>query len=193
MDGAGEKASRVELGRWNPSRCTKSTGKRRPTLARRNSRSNALFNERAHELDATCLDSLCARNDGCEASLERWRVYQAPSDRDAARHQQVRVVDESGEDYLSQPRSLYSSNSRAHYAERRWPSSKTQHCCKRMKEHGVRLIRSCITFSHTAPTVVKAARCSLGSQEIMIRRPTVIPHFGVSSTSSGLLPACSRL
>jgi hypothetical protein len=43
---------------------------------------------------------LCVRNDGYEASLERRKIYQALSDRDAARHQQVRVIDESGEDYL---------------------------------------------------------------------------------------------
>jgi hypothetical protein len=32
--------------------------------------------------------------------LERRKIYQALPDRDAAKHQQVRVVDESGEDYL---------------------------------------------------------------------------------------------
>jgi hypothetical protein len=43
---------------------------------------------------------LCVRNDGYEVSLERWKIYQALPDRDAAKHQQVRVIDESGEDYL---------------------------------------------------------------------------------------------
>jgi len=43
---------------------------------------------------------LCVRNDGYEASLERWKIYQALPDRDAAKHRQVRVIDESGEDYL---------------------------------------------------------------------------------------------
>lgn len=43
---------------------------------------------------------LCVRNDSYEASLERRKIYQALPDRDAAKHQQVRVVDESGEDYL---------------------------------------------------------------------------------------------
>jgi len=32
--------------------------------------------------------------------LERRKIYQALPDRDAAKHQQVRVIDESGEDYL---------------------------------------------------------------------------------------------
>ncbi len=43
---------------------------------------------------------LCLRNDGYEASLERWKIYQALPDRDAAKHGQVRVIDESAEDYL---------------------------------------------------------------------------------------------
>jgi len=43
---------------------------------------------------------LCVRNDGYEASLERWKIYQALPDHEAAKHQQVRVIDESGEDYL---------------------------------------------------------------------------------------------
>ena len=43
---------------------------------------------------------LCVRNDGYEASLERRKIYQALPDRDAAKRQQVRVIDESGEDYL---------------------------------------------------------------------------------------------
>ncbi len=43
---------------------------------------------------------LCLRNDGYEASLERRKIYPALLDRDAARHGQVRVIDESGEDYL---------------------------------------------------------------------------------------------
>ena len=32
--------------------------------------------------------------------MERRKIYQALPDRDAAKHQQVRVIDESGEDYL---------------------------------------------------------------------------------------------
>ena len=37
---------------------------------------------------------------GYEASLERRKVYQVLSDPDAVRHRQVRVIDESREDYL---------------------------------------------------------------------------------------------
>jgi len=43
---------------------------------------------------------LCVRNDGYEVSLERRKIYQALPDRDAAKHEQIRVIDESGEDYL---------------------------------------------------------------------------------------------
>ena len=43
---------------------------------------------------------LCVRNDKYEASLERRKIYHALQDRAAAKYQQVRVIDESGEDYL---------------------------------------------------------------------------------------------
>lgn len=43
---------------------------------------------------------LCLRNDGYEASLERRKIYSVIPDRDAAAHRQLRVIDESGEDYL---------------------------------------------------------------------------------------------
>ncbi len=43
---------------------------------------------------------LCLRNKGYAASLERLKIYQVLPDRDAARHGQLRVIDESGKDYL---------------------------------------------------------------------------------------------
>jgi hypothetical protein len=43
---------------------------------------------------------LCIKNKGFEVSLEPRKLYQVLPDRDAARHQQLRVIDESGEDYL---------------------------------------------------------------------------------------------
>jgi hypothetical protein len=43
---------------------------------------------------------LCLRNDGYEVSLERRKIYAALADAAAAKHSQVRVIDESGEDYL---------------------------------------------------------------------------------------------
>ena len=44
--------------------------------------------------------ALCLRNKGYEVSLERRKIYQVVPDRDAVAHGQLRVIDESGEDYL---------------------------------------------------------------------------------------------
>jgi hypothetical protein len=43
---------------------------------------------------------ICLNNKGYEVSLERRKIYVALPDREGARHQHVRVIDESGEDYL---------------------------------------------------------------------------------------------
>jgi hypothetical protein len=43
---------------------------------------------------------VCLRNTGYEVSLERHKTYRVLSDRAGAKHGQLRVVDESGEDYL---------------------------------------------------------------------------------------------
>jgi len=43
---------------------------------------------------------VCIRNDGYEASLERNKIYAVIPDDDADRDGDLRVVDESGEDYL---------------------------------------------------------------------------------------------
>ena len=43
---------------------------------------------------------ICINNQGYEVSLERWKVYQVLRDEQAAAHNHIRVVDESGEDYL---------------------------------------------------------------------------------------------
>ena len=43
---------------------------------------------------------VCVKNDGYPASLEPRKIYAAISDAEASKHQLVRVVDESGEDYL---------------------------------------------------------------------------------------------
>lgn len=49
---------------------------------------------------------LCLRNQGYAVSLERRKIYVALPDREAEQHGHVRVVDESGEDYLY-PKSLF--------------------------------------------------------------------------------------
>jgi hypothetical protein len=43
---------------------------------------------------------VCLRNKGYEVSLERRKLYQVLPDPEAAKHKQIRVIDESGEDYL---------------------------------------------------------------------------------------------
>jgi hypothetical protein len=43
---------------------------------------------------------LCVDNEGYEASLEKRKLYERLPDREAERHSQVRIIDESGEDYL---------------------------------------------------------------------------------------------
>ncbi len=43
---------------------------------------------------------LCVENKGYEASLEMRKLYEKIPDKEAERHDQVRIIDESGEDYL---------------------------------------------------------------------------------------------
>ena len=43
---------------------------------------------------------VCVKNRGYEASLERCKIYCVLSDAHAAKHGQIRITDESGEDYL---------------------------------------------------------------------------------------------
>lgn len=44
--------------------------------------------------------AVCVRNDGYEVSLELRKIYEVLPDPVAGRHRQIRVVDESGEDYF---------------------------------------------------------------------------------------------
>ena len=43
---------------------------------------------------------ICVENKGYVASLEKRKIYMSLSDPGAAKHDHVRVIDESGEDYL---------------------------------------------------------------------------------------------
>ena len=49
---------------------------------------------------------VCVRNDGYDVSLELRKIYQVVPDAGAARHRLLRVIDESGEDYLY-PRNFF--------------------------------------------------------------------------------------
>jgi hypothetical protein len=43
---------------------------------------------------------VCVKNEGYPASLELRKIYQVVADVHAAEHQMIRVIDESGADYL---------------------------------------------------------------------------------------------
>ena len=43
---------------------------------------------------------VCVRNDEYEGALELRKIYEVLEDRDAEPHEMIRVIDESGEDYL---------------------------------------------------------------------------------------------
>jgi hypothetical protein len=49
---------------------------------------------------------ICLNNEGYEVSLEKRKIYIALTDDDADKHGLVRILDESGEDYLY-PSSLF--------------------------------------------------------------------------------------
>jgi hypothetical protein len=51
---------------------------------------------------------VCVENDGFPASLEKRKIYIAMRDVDAEKHNMLRIVDESGEDYLY-PKSFFRS------------------------------------------------------------------------------------
>ena len=60
---------------------------------------------------------VCLRNKWYEVSLERRKIYQVLPDPQAAKLKQVRVIDESGEDYLY-PRNFFAPiELPSHYAE----------------------------------------------------------------------------
>jgi hypothetical protein len=65
-------------------------------LARKNSRSNV--SSRPQSRSGAYV--LCVRNEGYPASLERRKLYSTIRDAVAARQHLLRVIDESGEDYL---------------------------------------------------------------------------------------------
>ena len=43
---------------------------------------------------------VCVKNAGYEASLERRKIYKALTDPETKKHKMLRIIDESGEDYL---------------------------------------------------------------------------------------------
>jgi len=52
------------------------------------------------ESDLAPMFAVCVRNDGYTVSLERHKIYRVLPDPEASQDHELRVVDESGEDYL---------------------------------------------------------------------------------------------
>ena len=52
------------------------------------------------EQDSNSQFVVCIKNDNYPASLELRKIYKVVADARAAEHGQIRVIDESGEDYL---------------------------------------------------------------------------------------------
>ena len=74
-----------------------STGTKRMASARKKSNSKGLSAPRRKTPRSF---AVCVRNDGYEASLELRKLYAALPDRFGEEHGFIRVIDESGEDYL---------------------------------------------------------------------------------------------
>jgi hypothetical protein len=74
---------------------------------------------------------LCVDNEGYEASLEIRKLYEKLPDKEAERHNQVRIIDESGEDYLYPSEFLRPSASRCKQeteSPKRQPDNPTNAC-----------------------------------------------------------------
>jgi hypothetical protein len=69
-------------------------------LDARNSKSNTCFETEAMARAQSKQLVVCVDNRGYRASLEKRKIYVALRDAAAEKHGLVRVVDESGEDYL---------------------------------------------------------------------------------------------
>lgn len=71
---------------------------KRTASAKRNSSASATSTRRKTAARPTF--AVCVRNEGYEASLERNKIYAVLPDDEADRDGDLRVIDESGEDYL---------------------------------------------------------------------------------------------
>ena len=85
----------------------KSTGTRRTASGAKSTRSSA-SSRRSAGARQRIGHVVCVQNDGYRASLERRKIYVTLVDHEAEKVGMVRVVDESGEDYLY-PRTFFAS------------------------------------------------------------------------------------
>lgn len=80
---------------------------KQPVSARKSSRSSASSKPVARSTGREAEEFvICVKNAGYEVSLELRKIYRVVEDADAQAHRLLRVVDESGEDYLY-PRSNF--------------------------------------------------------------------------------------
>lgn len=75
------------------------TGMKRTASAKKRSSAKGTSTRRRKSPTARRF-AVCVRNDGYEASLERNKIYTVLPDAEAEREGDLRVIDESGEDYL---------------------------------------------------------------------------------------------
>ena len=76
------------------------TGMKHTASAKKNSSARGTSTRSRKAVAAGRKFAVCVHNDGYEASLERNKIYVILSDKDAENDGDLRVVDESGEDYL---------------------------------------------------------------------------------------------
>lgn len=80
---------------------------KQPGSARKSSRSSASSRQAAKPAVGAAAELvICIKNEGYEASLEVRKIYRTVEDEVAKKHKLLRVVDESGEDYLF-PRGIF--------------------------------------------------------------------------------------
>ena len=74
---------------------------KQPESERKSSRSSASSRQTAKHVAGIGSELvICVKNAGYEASLEVRKIYRTVDDEEANKHRLLRVVDESGEDYL---------------------------------------------------------------------------------------------
>jgi hypothetical protein len=73
---------------------------KRMVLARRKSNASGTSTSRRIQRARRSQFVVCVRNEGYEVSLERNKIYRIVPDSAAERDGDLRVIDESGEDYL---------------------------------------------------------------------------------------------
>jgi hypothetical protein len=95
---------------------------------------------------------VCVKNKGYAASLELRKIYQAVPDQAAAKLHHIRVIDESGEDYLY-PESYFVAVQSAVGGK----SSSARSWCQRPTAKGVPAVprQPCVSSAHSASLRLK--------------------------------------